>query len=156
MKNLHIIIKNTKDPNRLLQKLHNCHKALFAILPDCKETAFLESYIKLLGMFIYSFLPLWKNDIYRKLLEWQMAIKQKKNDEELPLNSSILESLRYACKRHCNTPNDFVMISPTTLSRDHNISPKLYQKVALQVKAACGGWDDIDRLLLTKVVCFIL
>lgn len=130
MKNLHIIIKNTKDPNRLLQKLHNCHKALFTMLSDCKETAFLDSYIK--------------------LLEWQMAIKHKKNDEELPLNSSILESLRYACKYHCNTPNDFVTLSPTTLSRDHDISPRLYQKVVLQVKAACGGWDDIDRLLLTK------
>lgn len=93
--------------------------------------------------------------LYRKLLEWQLAIKQKKNDEELALNSSILESLYYACKHHCNTPNDFVMISPMMLSRDHNISPRLYQKVTLQVKAACGGWDDIDRLLLTKVACFI-
>ncbi|KYQ46906.1 VPS33B-interacting protein [Trachymyrmex zeteki] len=130
MKNLHIIIKNTKDPNRLWQKLHNCYKALFTMLPNCKETMFLESYIK--------------------LLEWQLAIKQKKNDEELALNSSILESLYYACKHHCNTPNDFVMISPMMLSRDHNISPRLYQKVTLQVKAACGGWDDIDRLLLTK------
>jgi len=130
MKNLHIIIKNTKDPNRLLQKLNNCYKALFAMLPDCKEIMFLESYIK--------------------LLEWQMVIKQKKNNEELPLNSSVLESLRYACKHHCNTPDDFVTLSPTTLSRDHDISPRLYQKVTLQVKAACGGWDDIDRLLLTK------
>lgn len=50
MKNLHIIIKNTRDPNRLLQKLHNCQKAHFAMLPDCKEVIFLESYIKLLGM----------------------------------------------------------------------------------------------------------
>ncbi|XP_018395330.1 PREDICTED: spermatogenesis-defective protein 39 homolog isoform X3 [Cyphomyrmex costatus] len=130
MKNLHIVIKNTKDPNRLQQKLHNCYKALFTMLPNCKETIFLESYIK--------------------LLEWQMAIKQKKNDEELLLNSSILESLHYACKHHCNTPNDFVTISPMMLSRNHNISPRLYEKVTLQVKAACGGWDDIDRLLLTK------
>lgn len=52
MKNLHIIIKNTRDPNRLLQKLHNCQKAHFAMLPDCKETTFLDSYIKLLGMLI--------------------------------------------------------------------------------------------------------
>jgi len=94
--------------------------------------------------------------LYRKLLEWQMAIKQKKNDEEFTLNSSVLESLRHACKHHYNTPNDFVTMSPTTLSRDHDISPRLYQKVILQVKAACGGWDDIDRLLLTKVARFIL
>ena len=130
MKNLHTIIKNTRDPNRLLQKLHNCQKAHFAMLPDCKEATFLESYIK--------------------LLEWQMAIKQKNDNEDLPLNSSIRESLHYACKHHCNTPNTFVAISPTTLSRDHDISPRLYQKVTLQVKAADGGWDDIDRLLLTK------
>lgn len=94
--------------------------------------------------------------LYRKLLEWQMAVKHKKNDEELVLNSSVLESLRFACKHHCNTPNDFVTMSPTTLSRDHDISPRLYQKVSLQVKAACSGWDDIDRLLLTKVAYFIL
>lgn len=85
-----------------------------------------------------------------------MAIKQKTNNEELPLNSSIRESLHYACKHHYNTPNTFVMISPTTLSQNHDISPRLYQKVALQVKAAHGEWDDIDRLLLTKVICFVL
>ncbi|XP_029158814.1 spermatogenesis-defective protein 39 homolog [Nylanderia fulva] len=130
MKNLHIILKNTRDPNRLLQKLHNCQKAHFAMLPDCKEATFLDSYIK--------------------LLEWQMTVKHNKDNEELPLNSSIRESLHYACKHHCNTPNTFVTISPTTLSRDHDISPRLHQKVALQVKAAHGKWDDIDRLLLTK------
>ncbi|GAB1859549.1 Spermatogenesis-defective protein 39 homolog [Camponotus japonicus] len=131
MKNLHIIIRNTRDPNRLLQKLQNCQKAHFAMLPDCKEATFLESYIK--------------------LLEWQMAIKQKTdNEEQLPLNSSIRESLYYACKHHYNTPNTFVVISPTMLSQNHDISPRLYQKVALQVKAAHGEWDDIDRLLITK------
>lgn len=46
-------------------------------------------------------------------------------------------------------------MSPTMLSREHDISPRLYQKVTLQVKAACGGWDDIDRLLLTKVMPLI-
>jgi len=160
MKNLHIIIKNTKDPNRLWQKLHNCYKALFTMLPNCKETMFLESYIKLLGMFVLSLFCFFMKKLYylyHKLLEWQLAIKQKKreNDEELPLNSSILKSLYYACKHHCNTPNDFVTISPMMLFRDHNISPRLYQKVTLQVKAACGGWDDIDHLLLTKVARFI-
>ncbi|XP_012214455.1 spermatogenesis-defective protein 39 homolog [Linepithema humile] len=132
MKNLYIIIKNTRDPSRLLQKLHNCYKAHFAMLPDCKEATFLESYIK--------------------LLEWQMAIKQKKGNEEFPLNSSVLESLYYAHKHHCNTPDNFVIVSPTTLSQDHDISPKLYQKAAIQVKASCSGWDDIDRLLLTKKI----
>ncbi|XP_020287643.1 spermatogenesis-defective protein 39 homolog [Pseudomyrmex gracilis] len=130
MKNLHIIIKNTRDPNRLLQKLQNCYKVHFAMLPDCKEATFLESYIK--------------------LLEWQIRIKQKKESEELSVNSSVQESLHYACKHYCDTPANFVVISPTTLSQDHDISPRLYQKVALQVKAANGEWDNIDRLLLTK------
>lgn len=85
-----------------------------------------------------------------------MVIKQKKDDEGLALNSSVLESLHYACKYYCSTPDNFVVISPKTLSRDHDISPRLYQKVALQVKATCGAWDDIDHLLLTKVKPFIL
>ncbi|EFN76896.1 Uncharacterized protein C14orf133 [Harpegnathos saltator] len=130
MKNLHIIIRNIKEPNTLLQKLHNCYKAHFAILPDCKEATFLHSYIK--------------------LLEWQMTIKQKKDNEGLALNSSVLESLQYACKYHCSTPENFVVISPTTVSRDHDVSPRLYQKISLQVKATSASWDDIDRLLLTK------
>lgn len=70
------------------------------------------------------------------------------------MNSSVQESLHYACKHYCDTPANFVVISPTTLSQDHDISPRLYQKVALQVKAANGEWDNIDRLLLTKVHTF--
>ncbi|KAH0948002.1 hypothetical protein HN011_010085 [Eciton burchellii] len=129
MKNLHIIIRNTKDPNKLLRKLHNSYKMHFAMLPDCKEAVFLKSYIK--------------------LLEWQMAIKQRSDSEELLFNSSLLESLHYACKYHSNAPDNSI-ISPTMLSRDHDISPKQYEKVALQVKAACSEWNDVDRLLLTK------
>lgn len=86
----------------------------------------------------------------RITLEWQMAIKQRNDSEELPFNSSLLESLHYACKYHGNSPDNSIM-SPTMLSRDHDISSKQHEKVALQVKAACGAWDDIDRLLLTKV-----
>lgn len=128
------------------------------MLPDCRETTFLESYIKLLGMSTILYFDVWQIIVYTTvnyLLEWQMAIKQKKGNEEFPLNSSVLESLYYAYKHHCNTPDNFVMISPTTLSQDHDISPKLYQKAALQVKASCSGWDEIDRLLLTKVTCFV-
>lgn len=80
-----------------------------------------------------------------------MEIKQKKDNEGLALNASVLESLHYACKNHCST-QDNVVTSATILSRDHDTSPKLYQKVALQVRATCGAWDDIDRLLLTKVM----
>lgn len=131
------------------------------MLPDCKEATFLESYIKLLGMltiFLFSYNMtnyFYTNFIYTEL-EWQMAIKQKTDDEELPLNSSIRESLHYASKHHYNTPNTFVVISPAMLCRNHDISPRLYQKVALQVKAVHGEWDDIDRLLITKVIYFVL
>ena len=158
MKNLYIIIKNTRDPNRLLQKLQNCYKAHFAMLPDCKETMFLEAYIKLLGRCLQFFFSLtYDKSLYNyelNLLEWQIAVKQKKGNDESPLNSSVLESLYYAYKHHCDTPDNFVMMSPATLSREHDISPKLYQKADIQVKASCSGWEDIDRLLLTKVTCF--
>ncbi|EZA61897.1 hypothetical protein DMN91_006122 [Ooceraea biroi] len=129
MKNLHIIIRNTRDPTKLLQKLHNCYKVHFAMLPDCKEAIFLKSYIK--------------------LLEWQMAIKQINDNEELPFNSSLLKSLHYACKYHGNARDNSIM-SPAMLSRDHHVSPKQHEKVSLQVKAACSEWDGVDRLLLTK------
>jgi len=85
-----------------------------------------------------------------------MAIKQRSDSEELLFNSSLLESLHYACKYHGNAPDNSI-ISPTMLSRDHDISPKQYEKVALQVKAACSEWNNVDRLLLTKVIfVFIL
>lgn len=166
MKNLHIIIKNTKDPNALLQKLYNCYKMHFAILPDCKEAMFLQSYIKLLGMPVIFCCNLYgrvHDRLYSYcdcdcelfiLLEWQVAIEQRRDNERLALNSSVLESLRYAYKCHSNTPENYV-ISPIILSRDHDISPRLYEKVALQVKAVCGAWDDIDRLLLARVTLFI-
>lgn len=76
-------------------------------------------------------------------------------DEELTLNSTILESLHYAHEHHYDTPKNFVMMTPTTFSQDHDISSILYHKTALRVKASRGKWDEIDALLLTKVVQFI-
>lgn len=49
MKTLHIIIKNTRDPDRLLNKLRNSYKTQFSTLTECKEASFVQSYIKLLG-----------------------------------------------------------------------------------------------------------
>lgn len=129
MKTLHIIIKSTRDPDRLLQKLKNCYKTQFSTLTNCKETSFVECYIK--------------------LLEWQIAAKKTEGDEELALNSSVCECLRYACKKYWNAPEGFLM-RPTTLCQQHDVSPKQFQKVVLQVKAAASEWDEVDQLLLTK------
>lgn len=52
MVNLHIILKNTQDCDKLLQKLRNCYKTQFLNLIDCKETQFLHSYIQLLGKYV--------------------------------------------------------------------------------------------------------
>ncbi|XP_053972890.1 spermatogenesis-defective protein 39 homolog isoform X2 [Hylaeus volcanicus] len=128
MKTLHIIMKNTRDPDRLLNKLRNSYKTQFSTLTDCNEASFVRSYIK--------------------LLEWQMATKIDGN-EQIELNSSVLDCLRHACKSHWNLQEGSLM-SPTTLSQQHNISPRQYQKVALEVRASVGEWDDVDRLLLTK------
>nr|XP_034174101.1 spermatogenesis-defective protein 39 homolog isoform X2 [Osmia lignaria] len=129
MKTLHIIIKNTRDPDRLLQKLRNSYKTQFSALNDCKEASFVQSYIQ--------------------LLEWQTVVKKVDGNEEIELNSSVLDCLRHACKSHWNVAEGTLM-SPTRLSQQHDISPRQYQKVALEVRTSAGEWDDIDKLLLTK------
>ncbi|KAF3425337.1 hypothetical protein E2986_03858 [Frieseomelitta varia] len=129
MKTLHIIIKNTRDPDRLLNKLRNCYKTQFSALADCKEAPFVQSYIK--------------------LLEWQTIAKVVDGNEEIELNSSVLDCLRHACKGHWDLPEGKLM-SPTNLSQQYDVSPRQYQKVALEVRAAIKEWGDIDRLLLTK------
>ncbi|CAK9833886.1 Spermatogenesis-defective protein 39 homolog [Anthophora retusa] len=129
MKTLHIIIKNTRDPDRLLNKLKNSYKTQFLALADCKETSFVQSYIK--------------------LLEWQIAVKKIDGNEDIELNSSVLDCLRHVCKVHWNLPEKTLM-SPIILSQQHDVSPRQYQKVALEVRASANEWDDVDRLLLTK------
>lgn len=129
MKTLHIIIKNTRDPDRLLNKLRNCYKTQFSALAECKEASFVQSYIQ--------------------LLEWQKIAKVVEGNEEIELNSSVLDCLRHACKGHWDLPEGKLM-SPTNLSQQYDVSPRQYQKVALEVRAAAKEWDDIDRLLLTK------
>ncbi|KAK1120358.1 hypothetical protein K0M31_012340 [Melipona bicolor] len=129
MKTLHIIIKNTRDPDRLLNKLRNCYKTQFSALAECKEAPFVQSYIK--------------------LLEWQKIAKVVEGNEEIELNSSVLDCLRHACKGHWDLPEGKLM-SPTNLSQQYDVSSRQYQKVALEVRAAAKEWDDIDRLLLTK------
>lgn len=129
MKTLHIIIKNTRDPDRLLCKLRNCYKTQFSSLADCKEASFVQSYIK--------------------LLEWQMAVKKVDGNENVELNSSVLDCLKHACKTHANS-SEGTLMSPTVLSQLHDVSPRQYQKIALEVRASANEWDDVDKLLLTK------
>ncbi|XP_076238832.1 spermatogenesis-defective protein 39 homolog [Calliopsis andreniformis] len=128
MKTLHIVIKNTRDPDRLLQKLRNAYKTQFSTLTDCKEASFVQSYIK--------------------LLEWQMAVKKLDGNEEVELNSSVLDCLRHTCKSQ--NVSEGTLMSPTILCQLHDISPRQYQKVALEVRASAGDWDNVDKLLLTK------
>lgn len=80
-----------------------------------------------------------------------MAVKKIDGNEDVELNSSVLACLRHVCKGHWDLPEGTLM-SPTILSQQHNVSPRQYQKVALEVRASAGEWDDVDRLLLTKVV----
>ncbi|XP_050586668.1 spermatogenesis-defective protein 39 homolog [Bombus affinis] len=129
MKTLHIIIKNTRDPDRLLNKLRNSYKTQFSTLTECKEALFVQSYIK--------------------LLEWQMVAKVIDGNEEIELNSSVLDCLKHVCKGHWDLPEG-KLLSPTILSQQHDVSPRQYQKIALEVKAAAKEWDDVDRLLVTK------
>ncbi|XP_031838212.1 spermatogenesis-defective protein 39 homolog [Nomia melanderi] len=129
MKTLHIIIKNTSDPNKLVNKLRNIYKTQFSTLIDCREASFVQSYIK--------------------LLEWQITVKKLDGNEDLEVNASVLESLRHVYKDHRSLPEGTLM-SPQILSQVHDISPRQYQKVALEVKASAGEWDDVDELFLTK------
>lgn len=79
-----------------------------------------------------------------------MVVKKVDGNEEIELNSSVLDCLRHACKSHWNVAEGTLM-SPARLSQQHDISPRQYQKVALEVRTSAGEWDDVDKLLLTKV-----
>lgn len=126
---MNIIIKNTRDEARLLQKLIKCYKTQFMNVPDCRETSFIVNYIK--------------------LLEWKSALKSTKYDEDFETNSSVVDCLRYACKNHWNESNKS---SPTMLQQQHDITPRLYQKTALKARISVQAWEDIDNLLLSKVI----
>lgn len=77
-----------------------------------------------------------------------MAVKKLDGNEDIELNSSVLNCLKHACKGHLS---ENTLMSPTILSQQHDVSPKQYQKVALEVRASAAEWDDVDQLLLTKV-----
>ncbi|KAK2579347.1 hypothetical protein KPH14_008298 [Odynerus spinipes] len=129
MINLHIILKNTQDCGKLLQKLHNCYKTQFLHLKDCKETQLLQSYIQ--------------------LLEWQIAMQKAETNDAIETNCSVLDCLRYVCKNNKHPSGDS-LISAAMFSQQHDISPKQYQKVLIEVKASLGEWEAFDRILLTK------
>ncbi|KAF7993157.1 hypothetical protein HCN44_005938 [Aphidius gifuensis] len=118
MTNFNIIVKNTKDEVRLLQKLSKCFKTQFMNLQNCRETQFVHNYIK--------------------LLEWKTAY-----------DSSVLDCLRYSCKEHWSSSDDSI-VSPFYLLHQHEITPRQYQKIALQSRISAQAWGDIDILLLSK------
>ncbi|XP_033207839.1 spermatogenesis-defective protein 39 homolog [Belonocnema kinseyi] len=129
IRHLHIIIKNTRNSERLLQKLRNCYKTQFMDLHDTPESKFVNSYIK--------------------LLEWQTAVKDTQFSAQLEVNSSIFECLEHTCRDHWDV-SEGSLISPTTLLKQHHISPRQYEKVALKTRASLQAWDDIDQLLHIK------
>lgn len=78
-----------------------------------------------------------------------MALRNTENSEKIEANWSVLDFLRYICKNDKHSSQSAVMFS-----QQHDISPKQYQKVVIEVKASLGEWETIDRLLLTKVIIF--
>lgn len=128
MINLHIILKNTQDCDKLLQKLRSCYKTQFLNLVDCKETKFLQSYIQ--------------------LLEWQIEMKTEEPNGEIEINSSVLDCLRCICKTDMHSFGNSLISA--MFSQLYDISPKQYQKILLEVKASLSEWEAFDRILLTK------
>ncbi|KAI4492164.1 hypothetical protein M0802_009970 [Mischocyttarus mexicanus] len=125
MINLHIILKNIQDCDKLLHKLRNCYKTQFFNLIDCKETQFLNSYIQ--------------------LLEWYLALKNTENGEKIETNCSVLDFLRYICKNDKYSSQSALMFS-----QQHNVSLEQYHKILIKVKASLGEWESIDHILFTK------
>lgn len=85
-----------------------------------------------------------------KLLEWKAALKNTKFHEDFEPNSSVLDCLRYSCRDHWGASEGDV-VSPAMLLRQHEITPRQYQMVALECRVAANAWEDIDSLLLSKV-----
>ncbi|XP_034947529.1 spermatogenesis-defective protein 39 homolog [Chelonus insularis] len=127
--NLIAIINNTRDDNRLLQKLVKYFKIHFTNLSDCKEILFVKNFIK--------------------LLEWKVAVKSSGKYNGLPENNTVLEFLKYSCQNYWNIGEN-ELLSPMLLSNQHSITPRQYQKVVLKTRVSIQAWDDIDRLLLSK------
>lgn len=79
-----------------------------------------------------------------------MALENRQVDEVFNINSPVLDCLRYACKDHYNSPMGS-LASPKMLLKEHEISSRQYQRVALKMRASLQEWNDIDHLLLSKV-----
>ncbi|XP_046616432.1 spermatogenesis-defective protein 39 homolog [Neodiprion virginianus] len=129
MTNLQIVLKNTPNIERLLQKLQNCCRMHFTALSDCREGFYVQNYIK--------------------LLEWQVAVKATEFSKPLDIHSSVLDCLQNACQHHWNA-SEGSLVSPTNLSKQHDVSPRQYQCVALTTRASMQAWDDIESIVLTK------
>ncbi|XP_011505739.1 PREDICTED: spermatogenesis-defective protein 39 homolog [Ceratosolen solmsi marchali] len=130
---LNIIIKNTDKAegsiDLLLAKITKHYTMFFSNLSDCRETAFVKSYVK--------------------LLEWQKNFHLKLS-EPLKCNSSALECLRLTCKDYWGAKVENNSLSPLSLAQSQKISPRQYQKVAIVTRASVQAWDDIDALLHKK------
>ncbi|XP_011310891.1 spermatogenesis-defective protein 39 homolog [Fopius arisanus] len=129
MTNLNVIIRNTRDETRLLQKLMKCYKTQFVSSPECRETPFVQNYIR--------------------LLEWKGALRNTKFHEEFDPDSSVLDCLRYSCRDHWGA-SEGTLVAPEMLLHQHEITPRQYQKVALESRVAVKAWEDIHNLLLSK------
>ncbi|KAJ8686669.1 hypothetical protein QAD02_022463 [Eretmocerus hayati] len=129
---LNVILKNSEkidgsiDP--LLSKIRKNYDMFFSTLLDCREAAFVLSYVK--------------------ILEWQKSL-QVKLGEPLKTNAPVLECLRLTCKEFWGVPENN-SLSPLWLVQDQEISPRQFQKIAITTRASLQAWDDIDILLHKK------
>ncbi|XP_014218209.1 spermatogenesis-defective protein 39 homolog isoform X2 [Copidosoma floridanum] len=114
------------DP--LLLKISKQYNMLFTNLPDCRETVFVQSYVK--------------------LLEWQKHA-QNKLIEPFKANLPALEYLRLTCKDFWGV-TETNAVSPLALAQNQDISPRQFEKVAIVTRASVHAWDDIDNLLHKK------
>ncbi|XP_031787249.1 spermatogenesis-defective protein 39 homolog [Nasonia vitripennis] len=127
-----IIVKNTDKGEGsidiLLTKITKHCNMMFSSLPDCRETTFVWSWVR--------------------LLEWQKNAHNKFS-EPLKYNASALECLRLACKDCWGAPESSTH-SPLWLVQNQEISSRQYQKIAITTRASVQSWDDIDNLLHKK------
>ncbi|XP_058796030.1 spermatogenesis-defective protein 39 homolog [Phymastichus coffea] len=132
IKCFNVVVKNINKSegnlDSLLSKITKNYNMLFSNFPDCREAAFVQSYVK--------------------LLEWQKN-SSNKFSEPIPFNASTLESLRLSCKDYWNAP-ETNSLSPQSLVQNQDILQRQYQKVAVLTRASVQAWDDIDSILHKK------
>ncbi|XP_046594120.1 spermatogenesis-defective protein 39 homolog isoform X2 [Neodiprion lecontei] len=86
---------------------------------------------------------------FQRCCQWQVAVKATEFSKPLDIHSSVLDCLQNACQHHWNA-SEGSLVSPTNLSKQHDVSPRQYQCVALTTRASMQAWDDIESIVLTK------